>query len=163
MLKTSNRTERTPPDKEQIHGARNGHKTNTTGHERMKWFFIRFSSVSRVWPQLQPHFFSGQVTRSQFTSTCIKCPFSASNWQLALLETADSKEGNWHFRLFSMQDISKTCKSCMYFCMLNWKKILIQALPCFMVSCCPPAFFSKPRLFRWIPFHNFVWYHPCKL
>ena len=24
----------------------------------------------------------------------IKCPFFASNWQLALLETADSKEGN---------------------------------------------------------------------
>ena len=38
--------------------------------------------------------FSGQVTQSQFTSTCIKCPFFTSNWQLALLETADSKEGN---------------------------------------------------------------------
>ena len=48
----------------------------------------------------------------QFTSTCIKCPFLsffASNWQLALLEPDDSKEGNGHFRhLFPMRDISKT-------------------------------------------------------
>ena len=43
--------------------------------------------------QLLNHTFSVQVTQSQFTSTCIKCPFCTSNWQLVLLETADSKEG----------------------------------------------------------------------
>ena len=44
--------------------------------------------------QLLNHTFSRQVARSQFTSTYIKCPFFASKLQLALLEIADSEEGN---------------------------------------------------------------------
>ena len=38
MLKTSHWTERTSPNKERIHWIRNGHKTDTNGHERMKLF-----------------------------------------------------------------------------------------------------------------------------
>ena len=54
-----------------------------------------YIQLRKCWDgQLLNHTFSGQVTRSQFTSTCTKCPFFASNWQLTLLETADSKEGN---------------------------------------------------------------------
>ena len=47
--------------------------------------YIYGKQLRKCWVgQLLNHTFSGQVTRSQFTSTCIKCPFFASNWQLAL-------------------------------------------------------------------------------
>ena len=54
------------------------------------------------------------------------------------------------------------CKSCMYCCMLKWKKILIQAMPCFYGELLPTGIFSKPRPLRkgWIPFHNFVLISP---
>ena len=44
---------RISPDKERIHRMRNGHRTDTNGHERIKRFLIRYSSVSPVWPQLK--------------------------------------------------------------------------------------------------------------
>ena len=48
--------------------------------------YIYGKQLKKCWDgQLLNHTFSGQVTRSQFTSTYIKCPFFASNWQLALL------------------------------------------------------------------------------
>ena len=57
--------------------------------------YIHCKQLRKYWDgQLLNHTFSGKVTLSQFTSACIKCPFFVSTWQLALLETADSKEGN---------------------------------------------------------------------
>ena len=61
--------------------------------------YIYGKQLRKCWDgQLLNHTCYGQVTRSQFTSTCIKCPFFASNWQRALFEKADSKEGNIDFK-----------------------------------------------------------------
>ena len=52
--------------------------------------YIYSKQLRKCWDgQLLNHTSSGQVTRSHFTSTCIKGPFFTSNWQLALLETAE--------------------------------------------------------------------------
>ena len=57
--------------------------------------YIYGKQLRECWDgQLLNHTFPGQVNRSQFTGTYIKCPFFASTLQLALLETANSKEGN---------------------------------------------------------------------
>ena len=61
--------------------------------------YIYGKQLRKCWDgQLLNHTFPGQVNRNQFTSTCIKCPFFASNWQLALLETADSSGQGMHDR-----------------------------------------------------------------